>query len=296
MKNRFIIICFVLFLSIANVNASDGVGLKINGQKIQFENDIIIKDNRTFLPLEEVCKVIGLNDFKYDDRYKMFTINDDVNDKHLFMAIDIDLYQLNAQIFNLDVPPMLVDGVPYVPIRFVAEAFEFDVAWDNDNRCVILDKSGYIAPEEYIYVEKKEEVKVEEKEKVEEEVKEEQVSKYDEDELLWLGRIVTVEARGLSYEGKLAIANVVLNRVKSSKFPSSVHGVIFQIDSGYVQFPPAHKKGFSEIKPSKVVLDVCKDALDGKNNIENCLYFNNRPFKSKADDFFKEIEGEYFYK
>lgn len=43
-----------------------------------------------------------------------------------------------------------------------------------------------------------------------------------------LERLVEAEAGGEPYEGKLAVATVVINRVKSSQFPNSIHGVIYQ--------------------------------------------------------------------
>ena len=55
----------------------------------------------------------------------------------------------------------------------------------------------------------------------------------DSDQYL-LGAIIQCEAGGESYDGKLAVGSVVINRVKSSYFPNSVSGVIYQ--SG--QFSP----------------------------------------------------------
>jgi len=54
----------------------------------------------------------------------------------------------------------------------------------------------------------------------------------------------------MSLEGKLAVANVVLNRVKSPSFPNTVYDVIFQKG----QFPPAYKSGFKELVPRTSVL------------------------------------------
>lgn len=43
-----------------------------------------------------------------------------------------------------------------------------------------------------------------------------------------LARLVTAEAKGEPYEGKVAVASVILNRVDSSQFPNSIEGVIYQ--------------------------------------------------------------------
>jgi len=69
-----------------------------------------------------------------------------------------------------------------------------------------------------------------------------------------------------------------------------VYDVIFQKG----QFPPAYKSGFKELVPPDECIIAAKMALEGVNNIGNCLYFNNRPFTSRSGTFYKKIEGEYF--
>lgn len=51
---------------------------------------------------------------------------------------------------------------------------------------------------------------------------------YNESETYLLGRLVHGEARGEPYVGKVAVAAVVLNRVKSPSFPNTISGVIYQ--------------------------------------------------------------------
>ena len=64
------------------------------------------------------------------------------------------------------------------------------------------------------------------------------------EELLLLSKLVTGEARGESYEGQVAVAAVVLNRVKDSRFPDSIEGVIYQknafsvVRDGYINAQP----------------------------------------------------------
>lgn len=92
----------------------------------------------------------------------------------------------------------------------------------------------------------------------------------DSDQYL-LGAIIQCEAEGEPYEGKLAVGSVVMNRVKSSYFPNSVSGVIYQ--SG--QFSPV-ASGRLAYRLKAGVSDSClqaaKEVLDGKITV-NCLYF-----------------------
>ncbi len=60
---------------------------------------------------------------------------------------------------------------------------------------------------------------------------------YDGDSVLWLARIIHAESRGEPLLGQIAVGNVIMNRVKSSAFPNTIWGVIFDKKYG-VQFSP----------------------------------------------------------
>jgi spore germination cell wall hydrolase CwlJ-like protein len=51
---------------------------------------------------------------------------------------------------------------------------------------------------------------------------------FSEDDVKMLANLIYCEARGESYDGKLAVASVVVNRILSSKFPNTMAGVIYQ--------------------------------------------------------------------
>lgn len=53
-----------------------------------------------------------------------------------------------------------------------------------------------------------------------------------------MGKLVRAEAVGEPYAGKVAVATVILNRVKSPDFPNTVRGVIYQIANGHYAFTP----------------------------------------------------------
>lgn len=54
-------------------------------------------------------------------------------------------------------------------------------------------------------------------------------------DLYLLGAIIQCEADGEPYEGKLAVGSVVMNRVRSSYFPNTVSGVIYQSGSSFLR-------------------------------------------------------------
>ena len=92
----------------------------------------------------------------------------------------------------------------------------------------------------------------------------------DSDQYL-LGAIIQCEADGESYEGKLAVGSVILNRVKSSYFPNTISGVIYQ--SG--QFSPVASGRLAyrlEAGVNSTCLQAAQEVLNGNITV-TCLYF-----------------------
>ena len=96
---------------------------------------------------------------------------------------------------------------------------------------------------------------------------------YDENDVYWLARIIEAEAGGESGEGKLAVANVVLNRVASGSYPDTIYDVIFDTKYG-TQFEPT-SNGAIYNTPSEESIEAAKRALSRENNIGGALYFYN---------------------
>ena len=86
-----------------------------------------------------------------------------------------------------------------------------------------------------------------------------------------LAALIQCEAGGESYEGKLAVGSVVMNRVDSSYFPDTVVGVIYQ--SG--QFSPVASGRFAVVLSSGAdasCVQAATEVLAGTRTL-NCLYF-----------------------
>ncbi len=93
---------------------------------------------------------------------------------------------------------------------------------------------------------------------------------YNESETYLLGRLVHGEARGEPYVGKVAVAAMVLNRVKSPSFPNTISGVIYQ--SGAFD---AVSDGQINLTPDEDSLRAARDALNGWDPTGGCLYYYN---------------------
>ncbi len=88
--------------------------------------------------------------------------------------------------------------------------------------------------------------------------------------LYLLARLVHGEARGEPYRGKVAVAAVVLNRVKSASFPNTVAGVIYQ--SGAFD---AVSDGQINLTPDTESINAARDAMNGWDPTNGCLYYYN---------------------
>ena len=86
-------------------------------------------------------------------------------------------------------------------------------------------------------------------------------------------KIVEAEAGCEDENGKLLVANVVLNRVESNKFPSTVQGVVYQADGGKVQFTPAYNGRLNAVRVSDETRNAVDRALYGEDISKGALYF-----------------------
>lgn len=85
-----------------------------------------------------------------------------------------------------------------------------------------------------------------------------------------LARVISGEARGESYTGQVAIAAVVLNRVKHSSFPSSIAGVIYQPGAF-----TAVSDGQINVPPTQSCYNAARDALNGWDPTGGSIYYYN---------------------
>lgn len=91
-------------------------------------------------------------------------------------------------------------------------------------------------------------------------------------DLQLIARAINGEARGESYEGQVAVGAVILNRVKSSKFPNTIAGVIYQsgaftaVADGQINVP---------IDPNSTVVKAAQDALNGWDPTGGAIYYFN---------------------
>ena len=97
---------------------------------------------------------------------------------------------------------------------------------------------------------------------------------YNDSDIYWLSRIIEAESKGEPMEGKIAVGNVVLNRVVNEEYPNSIREVIFDKENG-VQFTPV-ANGTIYNTPTEESVMAAKICLENyKLSNRNILFFLN---------------------
>lgn len=92
----------------------------------------------------------------------------------------------------------------------------------------------------------------------------------NERDILLMSQIVYAESKGEPFEGKVAVASVILNRVLSPNFPDSIEEVIFQ--------PRAFScvvNGEITVEPTQDCFDAVHEAINGNDPTREALFFYN---------------------
>lgn len=85
-----------------------------------------------------------------------------------------------------------------------------------------------------------------------------------------IARAIYGEARGESYVGQVAVGAVIMNRVKSSKFPNTIAGVVYQKGAF-----DAVSDGQINLNPDNTSKKAAQDALNGWDPTYGAIYYFN---------------------
>ena len=124
---------------------------------------------------------------------------------------------------------------------------------------------------------------LEEERRREEEKKAASRKAVSDDDYQVLLRIVQAEAGVCDEKGKILVANVVLNRVKSQEFPDSVRSVVYEPS----QCSPVSDGSINSVKVTEETKECVNRALEGEDYSDGALYFmNRRGSRSRAVSWF----------
>ncbi len=142
------------------------------------------------------------------------------------------------------------DGAVLIPLATLCKAFDATCVANGDGTYDLTTGSGAILPGSQFY---------------------------DSTDLYWLSHIINAESGNQPLSGKIAVGNVVLNRVADSRFPNTVKGVVCQKN----QFTPVANGAINKTPNAESVL-AAKLCLDGGEALEGVLWFNAKGLRSWA--------------
>ena len=138
------------------------------------------------------------------------------------------------------------NGTIMVPLSVVTKAFDAKLTWDAATGKILVQRgSGALMSGDAFY---------------------------NQDDLFWMSRVIFAESGNQPLEGKMAVGNVVLNRVASPIFPNSVHAVLSQKN----QFSTYKGGKLANRTPNESSVIAAKLVLDGGvvEEVKNALWFD----------------------
>lgn len=220
---------------------SDGIDVIVNDAAIPMDVPVQVWDQVTYVSYWPVVQAL------YPDATAVWQ-----NDRSIVTAAGLTMeiqpglsyFVVNGRYLYLPQGIKTSGNVLLLPARSLGAALGADVAWDAMGGNVVFTAgsgpitSGSIA--------------------------------YQEDVVYWLSHIINAESGNQPLAGKIAVGNVVLNRVASPRFPNTVYEVIFQRG----QFTPV-SNGSIHLTPNAESVIAAKLCLDGANTVGNAIYFLN---------------------
>lgn len=219
-----------------------------------YGGSLYITEGRIYVPLRDLCESLGYK-VEWDSENRSAIVSSDSS----------------QAVFPCNSGSLIYGSSLYTHVRTLAAALGAGVDWNAGTRTATLDFSGDYFPAQSQETPGSNEWIASD---------ENAASSYTEDELYWLARIIFAEARGESMEGKIAVANTILQRVISDEFPDTIYGVIFD-DKYCVQYEPV-SNGTIYNTPDQDSYEAARRALEGEKAVENCLYFFN-PAKAASN-------------
>lgn len=265
MKLRVMIAALAVTAGLAagsHAHAATAVDVHYNDWDMPVTGHLI--DGTTYVPLRHFFNQLGGSWVTWNNETRSATVKGNAS---ATFYLDSRTAWYNGTAQTLTGQSYAVNGTMYVPLRGLAGVLNCDISYSGPQQRVTLSTP---------------------KNTVE-----------HDDAVFWLSRIIEAESGAEPYKGKLAVGNVILNRVKSADFPNSIYGVIFDRKNG-VQFTPV-ANGTIYNTPSAESIRAAKDCLAGTSAAGNCLYFFNPKTATKADwiirncTYFASIGNHDFY-
>jgi len=135
-------------------NTQQTIRVMLGGRQLHFDVQPAIISDRTMVPMRGIFEALGAHVDWDETTRTVSAVRDDlavlatIGERHIRISRGNEMH-----ILQMDVAPVIVSGRTLVPLRFVSEAFGYDVDWDGGNRVVSISSDtgagGGAAPEPY---------------------------------------------------------------------------------------------------------------------------------------------------
>ena len=253
MKKRILTAALTVALSLTTVcSAKAATTIDVHYNNWDMPITGYLKDGTTYVPIRQFFQLLGGSWVTWNSAELSANVRGNANAAFYLGSrtawIDSEKHQLPGRSYSQD-------GTFYVPLRGIAEALDCGVSYNSALQRVTLTTQSTGSQETT-------------------------GSSAYKDSVYWLARIIQAESGAEPYRGKLAVGNVILNRVASTDFPNSIYGVIFDRKNG-VQFTPV-ANGTIYNTPSAESIRAAEECLRATRVVGDCLYFFNPKTATKA--------------
>ena len=242
--------------------------LTVDGQPVPADVAKTYRGDTTYVALVPMSKCLDSTvQSKWDAGTRTATVH---NDKLVLTAKAGDLYlTVNGRYFYTPEGIQIENGKIMVPLSALVKAFDGSLTWNGTTGMTAVTRGSGAAKfgEQY----------------------------YNADDLFWLSRVIYTESGNQPLEGKMAVGNVVMNRVKHPSFPGTIEGVLAQKN----QFTTYWSGHIARSTPNAESVIAAKLVLDGGvvEEVKNALYFDSaaNSWASRNRTCVAVIGGHRFY-
>lgn len=295
-----LLLCF--FISLSNAYAQKDIKILVNNVEISSDVSPFIVNGTTYVPIRFISHALKVDKIEWNQNSQAVTIKN--GKKNMTLFVNKNYGYIDNAYTKLPGSPILKNSRTFVPLRLISETFESTVNWDSDNYIVTIKTKSNNAvatkPSSSTSVNKPSNNKPSSNTSTTKPSNNSHSTQIQEnsDKIYWLSRIIEAEASGEPYKGKVAVGEVILNRVESKEFPNTIWKVIFD-DTYAIQFEPV-ANGTIYNTPSDESIKAAKEALRGSNYVGESLYFLNPKIAvsnwiTKNRDYYATIANHDFY-
>lgn len=276
MKKRILTLSLLLVIVISSLSLTSlaspnsyGVGVNIDGYA--FSGEIDVRNSTTFVGIRKFANAMDSSArVTYNSYTKTLTVKS--SKLNLVATNGKNYIEANGRYLFTSTPIYMINGRMYAPVMLLAKAFDAKISWSDyySSFNIVRGSGGILLGDSF----------------------------YRADEVYWLSKIISAEARGEIMSGKVAVGNVILNRVRSYSFPNTIYSVIFDRKNGIQFSPVANGTIYNNATADSVI--AAKMCLEGYSISNGILYFVNpsvapNSWASRNRPFYAKIGNHAFY-